>query len=98
MVKKDVTTLPNPEAKRLPIVPDCLGGEEYETLEKGKKVKKVTDDCTRIFELSDGTKVCCAYENPAAVCRLGCGLGDNKPEVETAKGMTLKRKFKRSRF
>jgi hypothetical protein len=99
MVKKRIFELPNPEAKRSPIIKECLGGLEYEAMEKKgyerKRVKKVTSDCSRIFTLADGKKVCCAYENPAAIHRRGCALGDNKPEGIVEEKSTLKRKFKK---
>jgi len=98
MVKKHIFELPNPEAKRLPIVDQCLGGREYVTVEKGKKVTKVIPDCSRIFELTNGTKVCCAYGNPAAIHRQGCALGDNKEDIRQETGTTLKRKFKRKNW
>jgi hypothetical protein len=75
--KRLVDKMPNPNAKRFPIVDACLGGQEYETIEKGKRVTKITEDCDKIL---DG--VCISYENPAALQRLGCPLGSNKIRTE----------------
>lgn len=73
MVKQKIVELPNPHVPRKPIVDACLGGKEYETLEKNKKVTKVTADCDKIL---DG--VCIAYADPAVMQRHGCPLASNK--------------------
>ena len=94
MVKKDVYELPHPEAKRKGVCKGCLGGIEYEVIEKGKKVTKVTEDCDKVFRIMDSMDhgnaesniVCIAYENPEAVWRLGsCNLASNKVLTEEEK-------------
>lgn len=92
--KRLVDQMPNPDIKRFPIVETCLGGYEYETVEKGKRIKKITEDCDKIL---DG--VCIAYQNPAALQRLGCPLGSNKvrTEDEIKKLNPIKHSKRRSR-
>jgi hypothetical protein len=86
MTTKEIQVLPNPDAKRLPVVSQCLAHEfEIEETKYGKveKINVPMPDCDKAL---DG--VCISYLDPAKIWRLGCGLASNKIQV-TEKGKPI---------
>ena len=83
MTIEEIQILPNPDAKRTPVVSQCLAHKfEMEETKYGKVEKVVVPmpDCDKVL---DG--VCIAYLNPTKMWRLGCPSASNKIQV-TEKG------------
>ena len=83
-------------------VEKCLAGIEIREIKKAGKLEKVEMeriDCDKVFENSDGNKICIAYLTPALKWRTGnCALASNKIKEEEVKkktkGQQKQRKFR----
>jgi hypothetical protein len=83
IMKEIIEVMPNPDAKRFPVVDQCLSAEvEVEEIKFNKPVMmKITrPECNKVL---DG--LCVAYESPSKQWRLGCPLASNKL-IKTEKG------------
>ncbi len=96
MTIEEIQILPNPDAKRTPVVSQCLAHEfEMEETKYGKVEKVIVPmpDCDKVFNLTGHgietahglNKVCIAYLDPAKMWRRGCPSASNKIQV-TEKG------------